>query len=152
MTTALELIAGHPFLEGLAPSQTARLSTWASQAHFRASTRIFSEGGRADRFWLLISGHVQLDSAAPGGRRMVVESLGPGAVLGWSWLFPPHEWHFGAVAVAPTQTVEFDGPGVRRLCDADPELGYVLTRRFCHVVIDRLQATRVRLLDLYGAS
>jgi hypothetical protein len=39
---------------------------------------------------------------------------------------------------------------VRQLLDDDPALGYALTRRFVGVVVDRLQATRLRLLDLYG--
>jgi CRP/FNR family transcriptional regulator, cyclic AMP receptor protein len=151
MSTALELIARHPFLDGLGPAEAERLSIWASRAQFRAGSRIFAEGGRADRFWLLLSGHVQLDSVTPRRGRLVIESLGAGAVLGWSWLFPPHEWHLGAVAVEPTHALEFDGLGVRRLCEADPALGYGLTRRFCQVIIDRLQASRVRLLDLYGA-
>jgi hypothetical protein len=37
-----------------------------------------------------------------------------------------------------------------RACDADPALGYELLRRFVQVVVDRLQSTRIRLLDLYG--
>jgi CRP-like cAMP-binding protein len=71
-------------------------------------------------------------------------------VLGWSWLFPPYIWHFGAKAVANTVAIEFDAEQVRRACDADPTLGYELLRRFVEVVVDRLQSTRVRLLDLYG--
>jgi CRP-like cAMP-binding protein len=86
----------------------------------------------------------------PGRGDVVVETLGPGAVLGWSWLFEPYRWHFGAVAVEETLTVEMDGAGVRRLCEQDPALGYELTRRFMAVVVHRLQANRMRLLDLYG--
>jgi hypothetical protein len=81
---------------------------------------------------------------------VVVETLGPGAVLGWSWLFPPYQWHFDAYAVETTFAVRMDGFGVRRLCDADHELGYQLIRRFMQVAVDRLQKTRMRLLDLYA--
>ena len=78
-----------------------------------------------------------------------METLGPHAVLGWSWLFPPYRWHFSASAVETTLAVELDGPGVRDLCARDHELGYELMRRFVEVVVQRMQATRVRLLDLY---
>jgi CRP/FNR family transcriptional regulator, cyclic AMP receptor protein len=149
MITAQDLLAAHPFLEGLSPEQLMHLSAWAHRSQFHAGARIFSEGGQADRFWLIRDGHVTLDAHVPGRGEMVIETLGPGSVLGWSWLFPPYRWHFGATAVEPTLTVELDGPGIRRLCESDPALGFELTKRFIQVVVDRLQATRVRLLDLY---
>ena len=151
MITAQDLLAAHPFLEGLTPDRLERLSSFAHRSQFHAGARVFSEGGRADRFWLIRDGHVTLDAHVPGRGEVVIETLGPGTVLGWSWLFPPYRWHFGATAVEPTLTVELDGAGVRRLCDADPVMGYELTRRFIEVVVERLQATRIRLLDLYGS-
>lgn len=151
MTTLTELISGHPFLDGLAQPAVRELSACARRVEFRSGTTIFAEGARADRFWLLLDGHVKLDTYLPGRGGVVIESLCSGAVLGWSWMFPPYQWHFGATAVETTPTVEFDGAGVRELCDRDPALGYQLTRRFTRVVIDRLQATRIRLLDLYGS-
>jgi len=151
VTTALDLITEHPFLDGLDPEALTRLSAWASRSQFHPGTRIFSEGGKADRFWLIRSGQVQLDVHLPNRGRVVFESLGPGTVLGWSWMFEPYRWHFGATAVDATLTVEFDGRGVHRLCDQDPALGHALTSRFIRVVVDRLQATRIRLLDLYGS-
>jgi hypothetical protein len=86
----------------------------------------------------------------PGRGSVIIESLPPASVLGWSWLFPPYAWQFGATAVGNTSAIEFDAEQVRRACDADPALGYELLRRFVQVVVDRLQSTRVRLLDLYG--
>jgi CRP-like cAMP-binding protein len=150
MTTTHDLITTHPFLDGIAPARLDRLAAWGRRAPFHAGYPVFVEGGRADRFWLIRDGDVQLDLHVPGSGTVVIESLGAGAVLGWSWLFPPHRWQFGATAVAPTLAIEFDGDGVRRLCDSDPAFGYDLMQRFTRVVVDRLQATRLRLLDLYG--
>jgi CRP/FNR family cyclic AMP-dependent transcriptional regulator len=145
--TAYDLLTAQPFLAGLSDAHLRQLSYLASRTVLQAGSRVFSEGGRADRFWLINRGRVDLYTQVPGRGNLVVESLGPGAVLGWSWLFPPYRWHFGAVAVETTFGLTLDGFGVRRLCDADHELGYQLTRRFMQVVVDRLQATRLRLLD-----
>ena len=150
MNGVLDLVSTHPFLAGLTSDTYTQLSTLARRCEFRAGERVFAEGGQAERFWLILSGHVQLDLHVPGRGAVLIESLGHGAVLGWSWMFPPYVWHFGAMAVHPTDTLELDGIGVRQTCDADPALGYELTRRFIQVVADRLQATRIRLLDLYG--
>jgi CRP-like cAMP-binding protein len=148
METAYDLLAAQPFLAGLSDPHLRLLSYTASRSVLHAGSRVFSEGSRADRFWLITRGQVDLDTYVPGRGNVVVESLGAGAVLGWSWLFPPYRWHFGAFAVETTFAVTLDAFGVRRLCDQDHELGYQLTRRFMQVVVDRLQATRMRLLDL----
>ncbi|MEU7875383.1 cyclic nucleotide-binding domain-containing protein [Dactylosporangium sp. NPDC049140] len=149
MITTYDLLAAHPFLAGLRPPHLERLSRWACRTPFRAGVRIFEENGRADRFWLIRSGSVNLDIRAPGRGDLIVETIGPGTVLGWSWLFPPYRWHFGAAAVDPVLSIAIDGPATRALCDAEPEFGYELTKRLMAVVVDRMQATRMRLLDLY---
>ena len=87
----------------------------------------------------------------PGRGDQIVETLGPGTVLGWSWLHPPYRWHFGAVARLATTAIAFDAASVRRRCDADPAFGYAALRAFTPVITERLQATRLRLLDLYAA-
>ena len=48
------------------------------------------------------------------------------------------------------RAIAFDGACLRGKCDDDPALGYELMRRFAQVMVERLQATRLRLLDLYG--
>jgi CRP-like cAMP-binding protein len=139
----------HSFLAGM-PHASA-LADRARFAVFNAGSRLFDEGADADRFWLIQTGRVALDLHAPG-RDVVIETLGDGDVLGWSWLFPPYRWHFGASAVTDTRAIEFDAGAVRAVCDADPVLGYALTQRFLGVMLDRLQATRIRLLDLYSGG
>jgi CRP-like cAMP-binding protein len=149
MTTTRELVETHPFLAGLDARARQRLAASARRVQFLADAPIFAEAGLADRFWFIVEGHVRLDLHLAGTGTVVIETLGSGEVLGWSWLFPPYRWQFGATAVEPTLAVQFEAPGVRQLLESDPALGYELSQRFMRVVIQRLQATRVRLLDLY---
>jgi CRP-like cAMP-binding protein len=148
--TALDLIHGHPFLDDLEPRWLDRLALLARRANYHQGYRLFSEGGKADHFWLVRDGLIALDIHAAGRGNVTIETIGAGTVLGWSWQFPPYRWHFGAVAAEHTLTVRFDADGVRRLCAEEPALGYELSQRFMSVVVERLQATRLRLLDLYG--
>jgi CRP-like cAMP-binding protein len=152
MDTSFELLASQPFLAGLTPGQMDKLSLWSKRKVFHAGVRLFEEGARADRFWLIREGHITLDTHVPGRGNVIMETLGPGAVLGWSWLFPPYRWHFSASAVETTMAIEFDGPGIREMCEQNHDLGYELMRRFLLVVVDRMQATRLRLLDLYAGQ
>ena len=146
-------LSGEKFFQDLPARMLARLATAARIVEFPADQRIFRESGRAERFWLIRKGRVALDLHVPGRGAVIVETLPPGAVLGWSWLFPPHEWRLGAVVIdGPVRAVEFDARLVRTFGVADPALGLELYQRFSAVLVERLQATRMRLLDLYHAE
>ncbi|WP_327321496.1 cyclic nucleotide-binding domain-containing protein [Streptomyces sp. NBC_01210] len=141
-----------PLLNVLPPEARGRLMELALETNFPAGARIFEEGARADRFWIILNGTVALDLHVPGRRAAVVDHLGPGDLLGWSWLFPPRSWHLGAAAGSPVRALEFDAVKVRALCDEDWELGQALTLRIAEVIANRLQSARGRLLDLYGPA
>lgn len=148
--TTFELLRKHPFLENMSDEHVERLSRWSYRTILRGGEQIFDEGGRAERFWLILDGQVRLDTHLPGRGDVIIETLGPGALLGWSWLFEPYRWHFAATAEVLTRAVVFDKAGIRELCDSDPALGLDLYRRLLTVVVDRLQKTRLRLLDAYA--
>jgi CRP-like cAMP-binding protein len=152
-TTALPrtALAGHAFVRGMPAAQVDMLAAVARYVEVPAGHRFFEEGRKADRFWLIQAGRVIIDLHVPGRGTVIVETLGRGAVLGWSWLFPPYAWRFGARAAEPVRAIALDARAVREMCGEDPALGYELTRRFAAVMLDRLQNIRMRLLDLCGA-
>ncbi|MEU8344846.1 cyclic nucleotide-binding domain-containing protein [Spirillospora sp. NPDC048832] len=139
-----------PFLDGMRSADLRRLATAARFTEFPAGRRIFSESDSAERFWLVQDGTVIVDLYVPRRGPVVIDTFGPGSVLGWSWLFRPHQWHLGGVAATPVQAIEFDGRLVRTLCAVDPSMGYELTRRFAGLVVERLEATQARLTELAG--
>jgi CRP-like cAMP-binding protein len=128
------------------------LAEGAADVTFSAKQRLFEDGGSATRFWLLQSGHVSLDLHVPGQGRMKIDTIGMGELLGWSWLFPPYRWAFGAVAASRVEAFEFDGRMVRARCASDPVLGHELIQRLAYVVAKRLQATRVGLITASSPS
>ncbi len=144
-------LAGHKFAAGLSRQRTERLAALATAIEVRAGQRIFAEGEPAARFWLITSGRVALDLQVPGRGLLIVETLGPGDELGLSWLGPIRQWQFGAVAQLPVTALEFESAAVEALCEYDHELGYQLTRRLLGTAVSRLQAARIRILDLYAA-
>jgi CRP-like cAMP-binding protein len=144
-------LGSHAFLRGMPDGYLAVLAQACRGITVPAGHRFFAEGGRADRFWLIASGHVALDLDAPGRSRLILETLGKGDLLGLSWLVPPYEWQFGAAAVQQTTTFELNADTVRAACEQDPGLGYQLLRRAMSAASSRLQAARIRMLDLYAA-
>ena len=145
-------LAPHPFLRGMSRDQLRVLADTACDVSFPARHRLFEDGGNAIRFWLIQSGHVALDLHIPGEGPAVIETIGMGELLGWSWMFPPYRWAFGAVTVTAVEAFEFDAVAVRELFATDPELGYELNQRIARVLAKRLQATRIRLIARSGHS
>jgi CRP/FNR family transcriptional regulator, cyclic AMP receptor protein len=145
-------LATHPFLHGMSRDQLSVLAEAARDVTFPARYRLFEDGGSANRFWLIRSGHVALDLHIPGEGPVVIETIGMGELLGWSWLFPPYKWAFGAMTATAVEAFEFDAPTVRERCAAHPELGYEFNQRITRVLARRLQATRIRLIARSGYS
>jgi CRP/FNR family transcriptional regulator, cyclic AMP receptor protein len=140
-------LAACPFLHGMSEDHLAMVASAAVEVTIPAGHRLFEDGGYARKFWLIESGRAALDLHVPGEGRVVIDSLGIGALLGWSWLFPPYQWAFGAVATTDVQAFEFDAEVVRARCAEDPELGYDLTRRVALILARRLRTTRIKLLS-----
>ena len=146
-----DIVLEAPLFAGLDADQAARLAGCARTAGWKQGEMLFREGDPADAFYLVRRGRVALELFVPNRGALTVETIESGEVVGWSWLFPPYRWHFDGRAVEPVRAIAVDGACLRGKCDADPALGYELMRRFSQVMLERLQSTRLRLADLYGA-
>jgi len=151
MTTGLSaLVAEHPLLADLPGDAVEQVAGCARNIVWRTGELLVSEGEQADTFYLVRRGRVAVEVHGPGSGRLVVDILGPGDAVGWSWLFPPYRWHFDVRATEPVGAVAVDAACLRAKAEADPAFGYELMKRVGAVILDRLQGTRIRLLDLYG--
>jgi CRP/FNR family cyclic AMP-dependent transcriptional regulator len=137
-------VAAHPFLIGVSPHHVRLLADCAMRSKFTAGQVIFQKGATANRFYLIERGRVALESST-GDDVVRIDEVGPGDLLGWSWIFPPYVWHFDARAIEPTTAIFLYGTILREYCENDPALGYELFKRMSEVMIRRLQAARVRL-------
>lgn len=146
----VELISAHGLLSGLAPEAIELIAGCARNVAFRTDVYLLEEGAPATTFYLLRRGHVALEVNRTGRGSLVIETIGPGGALGWSWLFPPFVYHFDARALEEVGAVAIDGECLRAKAEADPAFGYGLIKCFAAVMLERLQATRLRLLDIYG--
>lgn len=151
MTGATSPLAAFPVFGQLSDAEREVIASTARTVRFAAGERLFSEGHPARGCWLIHDGRVALDLAVPGRGQVVLQTLGPGDILGWSWLVPPYRWHFGATSVLPTVATELDTERLRTLAMQDPRFGYTLVLTLFEEVLQRLQATRARLLDLYAS-
>ncbi|MGC8667841.1 MAG: cyclic nucleotide-binding domain-containing protein [Chthonomonadales bacterium] len=150
METLERILAEHPFFEGLDPQHLKAIEDCATNVRFKPDEYIFREGEEANWFYLIRQGKVALEVFHLEQGSIIIQTLGPGDVLGWSWLIPPYRWRFDARALEHVRAFALDGRCLRTKCDESPELGYALLKRFAMVLEQRLQATRLQLLDLYS--
>jgi CRP-like cAMP-binding protein len=141
-------VALHPFLAGMDRTQLALLTDCAMVTHFKKGQTVLREGEFANRFYLVESGKVVLESGAGFSEPLILETITAGDLLGWSWMFPPYVWQFSARSVEPTTAIFFYGTILREHCEKDHSLGYELFKRMSAVMAKRLQAARQRMLSL----
>jgi len=141
------LINRQPFFKGLKTQQLQLLANSALEITFETGTTLFEEGSPANRFYLILTGRVELSSEMEDRNVISIQTLGPGDDLGWSWLFPPYSMHFTARALEPTATIFFYGTRLREQCEQDHEFGYQIMKRIAEVATQSLRATQRRLMQ-----
>ena len=152
MQTLHEELSGHPFLSGMEERLVGAVADCAHDVTFEPGRTIFRQGEEANEFYLITRGRVAVEMPVASGGTMVIQTLTGGAALGWSWLVPPHRWRFDARSVELTHAVAFDGRCLRGKIETDHDLGYELLRRFAVVMAQRIEASRIQLIDVYGAG
>lgn len=151
-TKSLEqIVAAHPFFQGLAPAVCGLIAGCGRNVRFRPGDRIYRQGDAADSFYVIRHGRVALEM--PGaGKATVFQTIGEGDILNASWLVPPYRCASDARAMETTRAIAFDAVCLRGKCDEDHDLGYELMKRFVPVMVERLKQARLQALDLYAAE
>ena len=147
-----ELLAEIPALGTLTAAHLSTIAGCAGNRAFRPGEQLMREGSPASVFYAIRTGTVALEVHVPQRGDVTIETLHDGDLLGWSWLVPPYRESFDARAVTTVHAIGFDGGCLRGKFDADPALGYDLMKLFAPVIVERLQATRRRMLDVYAKA
>ncbi len=150
MQTIEQLLAEAKAFNGMSEEHLALIAGCAQNKVFEQGEYLMREGDDADSFYAIRTGQVAMEIFVPQRGPVMIETIDEGDLLGWSWLVPPYRCHLDARAVGTVHSVAFDAVCLRGKADQDPVLGYELMKRFIPIIVERLQATRVRMLDVYG--
>ncbi len=145
-----KIVREHPFFADLDDDTVTLLAGCARNVVFKAGEYLFHTGDDADEFYLIRHGRVALDVVAPGRQGLTFQTAGEGEIVGVSWLLPPYKWMHDARAIELVRAIGMDAKCLRGKCDTDHDVGYNMMLRFVPLLIGRLQATRMQLLDIYG--
>ena len=147
--TVLNMLRHHPFVAEFEPRHVERLAGLAKEVRFERDQILFREGDDASEFFLIVNGLVALEIAAPG-HTFRVQTLFAGDEMGWSALLMGRGKHFQARTLDRVDALAFEGGELLAACNEDTAFGYTLMSRLLAVVAERLQATRLQLLDTYS--
>ncbi len=146
-----QMVAEHPFFEGLAAEHATLIAGCGGLAVYDPGAYLARAGSPAEHFFLIRHGKVALEVRPPGQDTFILDSVSAGEMMGWAWLYEPYVWQFDARAMDLVRVIEFDGACLRGKCEADPALGYDLMKRFARVMVQRFVDTRLQLMDVYGS-
>ena len=139
-------IADLAFFNGMHENHLSKLAEYATRVEFNPGEKIFQSGDSANRFYVVETGTVQVETPAAGPTPIPIQSVGSGDVLGWSWLYPPFEWNLNAWATEPCEAIFFFATALRTELDSDPIFGNAMYQRIAQVMMGRLHHMRTQLV------
>jgi len=145
----LAALGQHPFVAQFEPRHIEKLASLAREVRFERDQLLFREGDECHDFYLIVTGLVALEIVAPG-HVFRIQTLFAGDELGWSALLMGRGKHFQARTLDRVDALAFDGAALLDACHEDTQFGFLLMQRLLAVVAERLQATRLQLLDMYS--
>ncbi len=150
METLEPIIMQHSFFKDLPSKYIDFIVGCAMHKVFKEGDVILNAGDEANKFYLIRSGRVAIYIDKP--RDITLQTLQQGDILGWSWLIPPYLYRFSAKALEPTRVITLDGKCLREKCEKNSDLGYELLKRLVSVFVQRLEAARLQLIDIYNIN
>lgn len=145
-------LGSHPLFGALTAEFRGLVAECAEPITFAAGERLLSAGDPADHFWMITSGRLDIEIHGSAFGTLTIQRLGPGELVGVSWIAAPFRSEFDATAVDAGSALSFDARCLRTKCSDVPALGHDLYRGFAGLLRDRLHATRLQLVDLYEDS
>lgn len=143
-------LASHPFFQGFPTAFLSALSAGMKDRTYAVGEFLVREGAPAKEFLLIESGKVALEMATPERPRLTIQTVGPGEVVGWSWLVPPRRWTLDGRALKTTRAIDLEGEVVLRALESQPAEGFRFLARLLPIVAERLENTRLQLLDIHA--
>ena len=145
-----ELLQEHNFFKEFNDDHLQLLAGCGINRQVQEGEYLFRMGEAANHFFLIRRGRLSLELNSPAKGPCILSTHQCGEVIGWAWIFPPYQWTYDCRALSDVSLTVLDGQCLRQKCEDDPELGYQMMKRFSLIMVQRLKATRMQILDLYG--
>ena len=141
------ILKGHIFFHDLESEMIDFITNSATIEELDPHEYLFYEGDPASKFYLVLKGLIGIQVFAGNSGFLNIQRLGPGEIIGWSWLLPPYAWFFSGEILKPSHVITFDGETLRNICENNHDFGYAMAKRVTAIVTQRLHETRLKLVE-----
>jgi CRP/FNR family transcriptional regulator, cyclic AMP receptor protein len=144
-----EILGCHPFAHAWTSAQVECLAGCGTKYALRRGEYLWRQGEKLSNLYLICSGEAALEISLPQQGAVQIEEFGSGDVLGAPCLANGQRASFDARAVTGLQALCLHGKLLGTAFAANHELAHEVFQRFAAVTFDKLESTRLRLLELY---
>ena len=148
-TDVAAILQQHPFLRDLTAAQVDSIAQCGEVIEVAAGTLLAREGDIAQFFYIVLEGRFAIETGFPDRPPIILQTVDAGEVIGWSWV-DANPWLFDIRALSACSCIALRAPEINALLNQDKDLGLQIMRRLNRVMTERLRATRLQLLDLFG--
>ena len=152
MINIIEEIESHFLFRGISKKDAKIIAEFSVEEYYKRDSFIFETGSPADSIFLITKGRVAIEMHQPVKGSLILESLTKGQLLGLSWLSIPSHWIFDARCLDDVAVIRIDAKKLSEFCDSHHQAGYNIMKNVALLIRDRLQATRLQLMDIYASS
>jgi CRP/FNR family cyclic AMP-dependent transcriptional regulator len=138
------------FFHGLDDAELNKLAKLGQNRSFAVGEICQSEGQNSNRIHFILSGRVgavlHIPNYSYSRSEIMVDTLGPGELFGWSALIKGTPWSTLKV-IDQTEVFYIDADELLSLCETNYHLGYILMKNLASLISSRLRRNRMSMLN-----
>ena len=141
----VERLKKQDIFELLRPEQVNLLSESAVTVAYMAGEMIYRQGQRAERFYIVLEGQVELRLPGQTGLNVLIDELSSGDMFGGCVTSALDSYTLNAQCTEDSQVLVISVEALRVVMDEDPRIGYVIQSRISEIYFRRYIETMEKL-------
>jgi CRP-like cAMP-binding protein len=138
------------FFYGLEDGELSKLGSLCQNRSFAVGEVCQCEGQNSNWIHFIVSGRVgavlHIPSYSYSSSEIMIDTLGPGELFGWSALIKGTPWSTLKV-IDQTEVFYLDANDMLSLCESNYHLGYILMKNLAALISSRLRRNRMSMLN-----
>ena len=140
----IDLLKQSSLFEGLRAEELREIANVSQILKVKKGDRVFEAGSPAESLFVIGTGEIDLRFKVTyynAAAEISLDRKSRGEAFGWSALIGPHRYTLSALALQDSDLLQMNQRDIKRLCEENNHLGYVLMTNLAKIVGNRF--TRV---------
>lgn len=167
-----ELLKDFPIFSEIPQDQLSEIAQMGQISEFDSNETIFQDGEKAYNLYGVADGGVELSIKIRDKilktdikyeesiqthietveKDIIVESIDPGEIFGWSALINPRRFTTTAKCSKPARIISLPCEELKEIFEKNPRLGYVFMERLSEIISQRLRNRTDKLIESWNEA